>query len=175
MTDLDREEAFTGGLPEFPSLDNGTTTNGDGEDDLSLDFPSSPPRPEEPVKPRQAPPAPGDQPADRALELVTQIAGDVITATVTAAIQEKIDAAVALVTGSDSEGTKLPGSSRLLELAEESDSEVEDFELLDQSELERLEGELGLGGGAAPVRQEVQGPGDKPDSSGFFSKLLRRH
>lgn len=175
MTDLDREEAFTGGLPEFPSLDNGTPTNGDGEDDLSLDLPSPPPRPQEPVKPRQTPPAPGDQPADRALELVTQIAGDVITATVAAAIQEKIDAAVAVVTGGESQGTKLPGSSRLLELAEESDSEVEDFELLDQSELERLEGELGLGGGAAPVRQEVQAPGDKPDSSGFFSKLLRRH
>ncbi|TNM97674.1 hypothetical protein fugu_013920, partial [Takifugu bimaculatus] len=129
--DLDREEPFTGGLPEFPSLDNGTTTNGDGEDDLSLDLPSSPPRSEEPVKPRQTPPAPGDQPADRALELVTQIAGDVITATVTAAIQEKINAAVALATGGNSEGTKLPGSSRLLELVEESDSEVEDFELLD--------------------------------------------
>eukprot|EP00066_Takifugu_rubripes_P009357 XP_003976226.2 PREDICTED: protein FAM134B isoform X2 [Takifugu rubripes] len=171
--DLDREEPFTGGLPEFPSLDNGTTTNGDGEDDLSLDLPSSLPRSEEPVKPRQTPPAPGDQPADRALELVTQIAGDVITATVTAAIQEKINAAVALATGGNLEGTKLPGSSRLLELVEESDSEVEDFELLDQSELERLEGELGLGGG--PVRQEVQAPGDKPDSTGFFSKLLRRH
>lgn len=175
MTDLDREEAFTGGLPEFPSLDNGTPTNGDGEDDLSLDLPSSPPHSEEPVRPRQTPPAPGHQPTDRAHELVTQIAGDVIAATVTAAIQEKIDAAVALVTGSDSEGTKLPGSSRLLELAEESDSEVEDFELLDQSELERLEGELGLGGGAAPVRHEVPAPGDKPESSGFFSKLLRRH
>lgn len=174
MTDLDREEAFTGGLPEFPSLDNGTPTNGDGEDDLSLDLPSSPPHSEEPVKARPAPPAPGEQPADRALEVVAQIAGDVIAAAVTASIQEKIDVAVALVTGGDSEGTKLPGSSRLLELDEESDSEVEDFELLDQSELERLEGELGLGG-AAPLRQEVQAPGDKPDSSGFFSKLLRRH
>lgn len=175
LTDLDREEVFTGGLPEFPSLDNGTTTNGDEDDDLSLDFPASPPHSEEPVRSRQAPPAAEDQPADGALELVTQIAGDVITATVAAAIQEKIDAAVGLVTGSDPEGAKRPGSSRLLELVEESDSEVEDFELLDQSELERLEGELGLGGGAAPVHQEVQAPGDKPDASGFFSKLLRRH
>lgn len=175
LTDLDREEAFTGGLPEFPSLDNGTTTNGDEDDDLSLDFPSSPPQPEEPIKFINTPPPHKDQPTDRALELVTQIAGDVITATVAAAIQEKIDVAVGLVTGSNSEGAELPGSSRLLQLVEESDSEVEDFELLDQSELERLEGELGLGGGAAQVKEEVQVPGDKPDSSGFFSKLLLRH
>lgn len=82
---------------------------------------------------------------------------------------------VGLVAVSDSGRSKLPESTRLLELAEESDSEVEDFELLDQSELERLEGELGLGGEAAQAREEVQDRRDKPDSSGFFSKLLRRH
>lgn len=178
MTDLDREEAFSGGLPEFPSLDNGATTNGDEDDDLSLDFPSPPPHPEEPIKSRSAPPPPKDQPTDRALELVSQIAGDVITATVAAAIQQKIEAAVGLaavglVAAADSGGAKPPGPSRLLELAEESDSEVEDFELLDQSELERLEGELGLGGGGG--EEEVPPPQDKPESSGFLSKLLRRH
>lgn len=103
--------------------------------------------------------------------MVTQIAGDVITATVAAAIQEKIDAAVSLVAASQSQGSRPAASSSLLEL--ESDSDVEDFELLDQSELERLEGELGLEGGAAQA--EVQAPGDKPQSSGFLSKLLRRH
>lgn len=112
---------------------------------------------------KNTPAAHADDPPDRALELITQIAGDVITA----AIQEKVEAAVGLVTAS-----KLPGCSRLLELAEESDSEVEDFELLDQSELERLEGELGLGGGAAQAKEAVQAPAG---SSGFLSKLLRRH
>lgn len=68
--------------------------------------------------------------------------------------------------------SKLPGSSRLLELAEESDSEVEDFELLDQSELERLEGELGLEGEAAQAQEAGRAPAH---SSGFLSKLLRRH
>lgn len=116
---------------------------------------------------KNTPAAHADDPPDRALELLTQIAGDVITASVTAAIQEKVEAAVGLATAS-----KLPGCSRLLELAEESDSEVEDFELLDQSELERLEGELGLGGGAAQAKEEVQAP---DGSSGFLSKLLRRH
>lgn len=164
--DLDREEVFTGGLPEFPSLDNGTSTNGDEDDDHSLGLFPAPPQPEAPIEFRNTPAPHKDQP-DRALELVTQIAGGVIAAGVTAAIQEKIDAAVGLVTASQAELSKLPGSSRLLELAEESDSDVEDFELLDQSELERLEGELGLGGGAAQAKEA--------HSSGFLSKLLRRH
>lgn len=172
FSDLDREEAFTGGLTEFPSLDNGTTTNGDEDDDHSLGLFSSPPQPEEPVQFKNTPAPHKDQPTDRALELVTQIAGDVITATVTAAIQEKIDAAVGLVTVGETAVSKLPGSSRLLELAEESDSEVEDFELLDQSELERLEGELGLEGGAVQAQEAGQAPAP---SSGFLSKLLRRH
>lgn len=160
--DLDREEAFTGGLPEFPSLDNGTTTNGDEDDEHSLGLSSLPP--DQPISFKKTPGPPADQPADRALELVTQMAADVLTASVTAAIQERVEAAVALATT----GSNVPESSRLLELADESDSEAEDFELLDQSELERLEGELGLGGGAAQVKGQA-------DSSGFLSKLLRRH
>ncbi len=81
--------------------------------------------------------------------------GDVITAAVTAAMQERLEAAVvpALVQA----------------LAEESDSEAEDFELLDQSELEQLEGELGLDRSS---HAEMSKP-SKP-SSGFLSKLLGR-
>lgn len=51
---------------------------------------------------------------------------------------------------------------------------MEDFELLDQSELEQLEGELGLGE-EKEAKEESQATSDKPASSGFFSKLLRRH
>ncbi|XP_026169800.1 reticulophagy regulator 1 [Mastacembelus armatus] len=167
--DLDREEVFTGGLPEFPSLDNGMTTNGDDDDDLSLGLP-----PQQPIK-SQLTPHHKDQPADKALELVNQMAGDVITAAVTAAIQQRLEAAVGFTSLSqDSKRSRLPESTRLLELGEESESEVEDFELLDQSELEQLEGELGLGEEKAPVKEEAEEQGDKP-TSGFFSKLLRRH
>ncbi|XP_070774779.1 reticulophagy regulator 1 [Enoplosus armatus] len=173
--DLDREEAFTGGLPEFPSLDNGATTNGDDDDDLSLGLPSPPPQPHQPIKSKHTPCPHKDQAVDKALELVNQMAGDAIAAAVTAAIQERIEAAVGFTAlREDSGRSRLPESTRLLELAEESDSEVEDFELLDQSELEQLEGELGLGEEKAQAKEEAQVKSDKPASSGFFSKLLRR-
>jgi len=103
------------------------------------------------------------------------MAGDVITAAVTAAIQERIEAAVGFALSEAPEQSRLQESTRLLELAEESDSEVEDFELLDQSELEQLEGELGLGEEKAKTKEETQVKTDKPASSGFLSKLLSRH
>uniref|UniRef100_A0A3B4F8J7 Uncharacterized protein n=1 Tax=Pundamilia nyererei TaxID=303518 RepID=A0A3B4F8J7_9CICH len=130
------------------------TTNGDDDDDLSLGLASPPTRLQDPIKSKHEP---QDQ-STNALDLVNQMAGEVITAAVTAAIQERIEAAVSFMT--------------LLELTEESDSEVEDFELLDQSELEQLEGELGLGE-KAKAKEEVQT--DSPASSGFLSKLLKRH
>ncbi|XP_071753503.2 reticulophagy regulator 1 [Centroberyx gerrardi] len=175
--DLDREEAFTGGLPEFPSLDNGITTNGDDDDDLSIGLPTPPPHPQQPIKSKHTRPPYKDQPADKALELVNQMAGDVIAAAVTAAIQERIEAAVGFAANEDPGRSRLPESSRLLplELAEESDSEVEDFELLDQSELEQLEGELGLGEEKAQAKEEAQAKSSKPPSAGFLSKLLGRH
>ncbi|XP_071348535.1 reticulophagy regulator 1 [Trachinotus anak] len=174
--DLDREEAFTGGLPEFPSLDNGATTNGDDDDDLSLGFPSPQLQPQQPIKSKHTPPPHEEQSTDKALELVNQMAGDFIAAAVTAAIQERIEAAVGFTAPrNDPERSRLPESTRLLELAEESDSEVEDFELLDQSELEQLEGELGLGEEKAQTKEEAQAKSDKSASPGFFTKLLRRH
>lgn len=163
---------FTPSFPEFPSLDNGTTTNGDEDDEHGFSFASSAPQPEEPKAFNNTAAPPGEQPAHRALELVTQRAADLVTATVTAAIQGQIEAAVGLATAGHAEVAKLPESCRLLELAEESDSDVEDFELLDQSELERLEGELGLGAGPAQAPEAVPAPAG---SSGFLSKLLRRH
>ncbi|KAM6918449.1 reticulophagy regulator 1 [Xenentodon cancila] len=175
--DLDKEEVFTGGLTEFPSLDNGAMTNGDDDDDLSLGLPSAPPQPQQPIRSQHTPRHPQrDQPVSSALELVNQMAGDVIAAAVTAAIQERMEAAVGLMASSeDPNRLRLQETTRLLELAEESDSEVEDFELLDQSELEQLEGELGLGEEKAKSKEEAQGKTDISASSGFFSKLLRRH
>ena len=174
--DLDKEEAFTGGLLEFPSLDNGTTTNGDDDDDLSLGIPAPPPQRQQPAKLKHTTPlSHKDQSSDNTLALVNQMAGDVITAAVTAAIQERIEAAVGFALSEAPEQSRLQESTRLLELAEESDSEVEDFELLDQSELEQLEGELGLGEEKAKTKEETQVKTDKPASSGFLSKLLSRH
>ncbi|KAK2822808.1 hypothetical protein Q5P01_022873 [Channa striata] len=167
--DLDREEAFTGGLPEFPSLENGTTTNGDDDDDLSLGLPLPPPQLQQPIKSQHP------LPPHKALELVNQMAGDVIASVVTAAIQERIEAAVGFTALSEGlERSRLRDSTRLLELAEESDSEVEDFELLDQSELEQLEGELGLGEEKTQRKEEAEEKSDKSAPSGFFSKLYRR-
>ncbi|XP_035490038.2 reticulophagy regulator 1 [Scophthalmus maximus] len=173
--DLDREEAFTGGLQEFPSLDNGTTTNGD-DDDLSLGLPLPPTETQQSIKSKKTLPPHKDQPTDKALELVNQMAGDFIAAAVTAAIQERIEAAVGFTAlSNDPERSRLRESTRLLELAEESDSEVEDFELLDQSELEQLEEELGLGEKKAQLKEEAQSKTDESASTGFFTKLLRRH
>lgn len=115
---------------------------------------------------------------DATLELVNQVAGDVITAAVTAALQERIAAAVGFTaaSGDPQRARPPPESGGLLELGEESDSEVEDFELLDQSELEQLEGELGLGEGKkTPSKEESQAATETPAPAGFFSKLLRRH
>ncbi|KAL6490312.1 hypothetical protein MHYP_G00006570 [Metynnis hypsauchen] len=143
--DLDRrseEEVFSGGLPDFPSLDNGLGTNGDDDDDLSIGLPTQGERVE------------GDA-AAQALGLVQRMAGDVITAAVTTAMQERLQAV----------GVPVLAQA----LAEDTDSEAEDFELLDQSELEQLEGELGL----EKASGEAQPKGTK--QPGFFSKLLGRH
>uniref|UniRef100_A0A1A7X3M5 Family with sequence similarity 134, member B n=2 Tax=Iconisemion striatum TaxID=60296 RepID=A0A1A7X3M5_9TELE len=165
--DLDKEEAFTGGLPEFPSLDNGATTNGDDDEDFSLGLP-----PQLIKLQHSALPPHKVQAGVNATDLVNQMAGDVITAVVTTAIQERIEAAVGILTP---ESSRIPEPTRLLELDEESDSEVEDFELLDQSELEQLEEGLGLVEQTSQEEETQVKIHDKPASSGFFSKLLRRH
>ncbi|XP_052473723.1 reticulophagy regulator 1 isoform X2 [Carassius gibelio] len=145
------EEVFTGGLPEFPSLENGSGTNGDDDEDLSIGMPTLPAHPSR-VGSTQS----DEEPAAQALEVVQRLAGDVITAAVTAAMQERLEAVVA--------------PALVQALAEESDSEAEDFELLDQSELEQLEGELGLD----RVNRAETSKANKP-SSGFLSKLLGHH
>ena len=173
--DLDREEVFIGGLPEFPSLDNGMGTNGEDDDDLSIGLPTPPPHPQYPISSK------GEmlvQPVDastQALKLVNKMASDAITAAVAAAIQERIEAAMG-VTAVEPVRPRMPDPVTLapLDLADDSESEVEDFELLDQSELEQLEGELGLGQ-KSQTKVEANPKPSKPTSSGgFFSKLLGR-
>ncbi|KAG7488784.1 hypothetical protein MATL_G00038310 [Megalops atlanticus] len=135
----DQEEFFTEGLPEFPNVDNGT--NGE-DDELSIGLPT-------PLPMLDMARALGE---GRALELVNQMAGDVIAGAVTAAIQEQLRACAPRP------------APEPLDFAEDSDSEGEEFELLDQSELENLESNLG---------QEARAKAKKP--SGFLSNLLRHH
>ncbi|CAB1325700.1 unnamed protein product [Coregonus sp. 'balchen'] len=179
--DLDREELFTAGLPEFPSLENGT--NGEDDDDLSIGLPTPPPQSQPQhsrAKGASAPPLQGD-PSTQALEFVHKMAGDVIAAAATAIIQERLEAAIGTTIPTDPHphprSLLFPNPTTLLplDLAEESssDSDVEEFELLDQSELEQLEGELGLGASAAVAAKEPKK--SLSSSGGFFSKLLGRH
>uniref|UniRef100_A0A8K9WMI1 Reticulophagy regulator 1 n=1 Tax=Oncorhynchus mykiss TaxID=8022 RepID=A0A8K9WMI1_ONCMY len=155
--DLDREELFIGGLPEFPSLDNGT--NGEDDDDLSIGLPTPPSQPQHSrAKGGSVPPLQGD-PSTQAMEFVHKMAGNVIAAAATAVIQERLEAAI---------GNTIPTDPHPRSLLD-----VEEFELLDQSELEQLEGELGLGASAAVAAKEPKK--SLSSSSGFFSKLLGRH
>ncbi|XP_066543495.1 reticulophagy regulator 1 isoform X2 [Amia ocellicauda] len=162
----DQEEAFSGGLPEFPSLDtNGTGTNGDDED-LSIGLPA----------PHSAGLGLGDGgvlAGERALELVNKMAGDVIAAAVCAAIHEQLDAALPWAASSPTPLPPAATAAPALDFNTDSE-EGEDFELLDQSELEQLESELGL---ITPQETEQHSPADapKPKPSGFLSSLLGRH
>ncbi|XP_049603792.1 reticulophagy regulator 1 [Syngnathus scovelli] len=137
--DLDREEVFSGGLHDFPSVDNGTTTN--GEDDEEEDFLPLP------IGNKRTVPPPDD---GAGLDLVQTV----MRASIVAAIQETA------------------GGFRLPKVAEESDSEVDDFELLDQAELDQLGAELDLAAGDGARTSAEESGGKAP---GFFAKLLRRH
>lgn len=130
---------FSGGLADFPSLDNGAGTNGDDED-LSIGLPTT----SIPQHRQAQVTSVGDEAmVTQALGLLQRTAENAITAAVTSAIQERLESAIS-----------------------DTDSEAEDFELLDQSELEHLEGELGL----ERVSGEPQSKNAK--NAGFFSKLL---
>lgn len=153
LTDLDRrseEEVFSGGLLDFPSLDNGLGTNDDDDDDLSTGLPTPLLQPRQP----QGVLLEGEA-MTQAMGLVQGMAADVITAAVSTAILERLEA------------VGVPTLAQALSV--DTDSEAEDFELLDQSELEQLGGELCL----EKTSSEPQPKATK--QPGFFSKLLGHH
>ncbi|TKC53231.1 hypothetical protein EI555_007555 [Monodon monoceros] len=164
--DLDRpsEEVFSRDLSDFPSLENGTGTN--DEDELSLGLPTELKRRKEqldrgprPSSERQSVagltlPLSGDQ----TFHLMSNLAGDVITAAVTAAVKDQL----AGMQQALSQAAPSPGEDTDME-------EGDDFELLDQSELDQIESELGLS-----QDQEAEAPQNKK-SSGFLSNLLGGH
>lgn len=164
----DHEEAFARDLLEFPSLENGAGTNDD--DDSSIGLPTQQKRRKEQtdVKVDHASRQSKERPStaglslpltsDQTFNLMSGIAGDVITAAVSAAIKDQLQA------------LQQAPSQAAPSLSEETDTEeADDFELLDQSELEQIEKELGLSQGQEAESQE------KKKSSGFLSNLLGSH
>ncbi|XP_066481910.1 reticulophagy regulator 1 isoform X2 [Tiliqua scincoides] len=158
----DHEEAFAKDIVEFPSVDNGAGTN--DEDDSSIGIPVHQKQKKDQLSTTL------DQCAQRnkerhsaaglslplienqAFNLVRAVAGDVVTSVVSAAVRDQLQSMQAD-----------PG------LIEETDTEEgDDFELLDQSELEQMESELGLTKGQEAKPQEKK-------SSGFLSNLLGGH
>ncbi|XP_010642302.1 reticulophagy regulator 1 isoform X3 [Fukomys damarensis] len=164
--DLDRpsEEVFSRDLSDFPSVENGTGTN--DEDELSLGLPTERRRKKEQldrghIPSRERPSAAGltlPLSSDQALQLMSSLAGEVITAAVTAAVKDQL------------EGAQQALAATAPSPEEDTDTEEgDDFELLDQSELDQIESELGL-----TQDQEVEAQQNRK-SSGFLSNLLGGH
>ncbi|KAH0617997.1 hypothetical protein JD844_016888 [Phrynosoma platyrhinos] len=160
----DHEEAFTRDLAEFPSVENGMGTN--DEDDSSIGLPVQQERKKEHLSATTLnqgarPEREGHSAAglslplinNQAFNLVTAVAGDVVTSVVSAAVRDQLQSMQADPN-----------------LNEETDTEEgDDFELLDQSELEQMESELGL------TKGQKAEPEIKKKSSGFLSNLLGGH
>ena len=95
---------------------------------------------------------------DQTFHLMSNLAGDVITAAVTAAVKDQLA------------GMQQALSQAAPSAGEDTDAEEgDDFELLDQSELDQIESELGL---SQDQEAEAQ---QKKKSSGFLSNLLGGH
>nr|XP_005993553.1 PREDICTED: reticulophagy receptor FAM134B isoform X1 [Latimeria chalumnae] len=165
----DQEEAFARDLTEFPSLENsnGTGTN-DDDDDLSIGIPTPPRQNVEQMgsdrhqkRSKEKHSAVGFSlplTNDQALTLVHTMAGDVIAAAFSSVMKDQ------------SQPTQHTAAQPGVSSSEETDTEeADDFELLDQSELEQIEGELGLARG-----QEAQ-PQEEKQNKGFLSNLLGGH
>ncbi|XP_034379099.1 reticulophagy regulator 1 isoform X1 [Arvicanthis niloticus] len=164
--DLDRpsEEVFSRDLSDFPSLENGTGTN--DEDELSLGLPTELKRKKQQLDSAHRPSRDRQSAAglslplknDQALHLMSNLAGDVITAAMTAAIKDQLEGARQAL----AQAAPTPG--------EDTDTEEgDDFELLDQAELDQIESELGLSQDQGAEAQQSKKP------SGFFSNLLGGH
>ncbi|KAL1783290.1 reticulophagy receptor FAM134B isoform X1 [Sigmodon hispidus] len=164
--DLDRpsEEVFSRDLSDFPSLENGTGTN--DEDELSLGLPAELKRKKQQLDGGQRPSK--DRPSaaglslplnsDQALHLMSNLAGDVITAAMTAAIKDQLG------------GAQQALAQAVPAVGEDTDTEEgDDFELLDQAELDQIESELGLTPDEGAEAQHSK------KSSGFLSNLLGGH
>lgn len=160
-TDLDRpsdqEEGFTSGMAEFPSLENGSLSN---DEDSSIGLPAIPKSRHKDSQKAQAEkssvtPLSLLLGSEQPYHLVSGVASEVITAAVSAAITDQLQSVFL------SSQTPAPTS------IEDTDTEeADDFELLDQSELEDIEEEVGH---SSSQESESKKP------SGFLSSLLGGH
>ncbi|KAM7122719.1 reticulophagy regulator 1 isoform X2 [Ciconia boyciana] len=164
----DHEEAFARDLSEFPSLENGAGTNDDDDSSIGMPIQQKQKKEQTYFKVDHASRQSKERPStaglslpltsDQTFNLMSGIAGDVIAAAVSAAIKDQLQSA------------QQAPSHAVPSLSEETDTEeADDFELLDQSELEQIEKELGLSQGQEAESQE------KKKSSGFLSNLLGSH
>ncbi|NXL08435.1 RETR1 regulator, partial [Mesembrinibis cayennensis] len=164
----DHEEAFARDLSEFPSLENGAGTNDDDDSSIGMPIQQKQKKEQMCLKVDHASRQSKERPStaglslpltsDQTFNLMSGIAGDVIAAAVSAAIKDQLQSA------------QQAPSHAVPSLSEETDTEeADDFELLDQSELEQIEKELGLSQGQEAESQE------KKKSSGFLSNLLGSH
>ncbi|XP_072267963.1 reticulophagy regulator 1 isoform X2 [Pyxicephalus adspersus] len=151
----DQEEAFTKGLADFPSPENGSPSN---DEDFSIGLPAMPKS-----KHKNSKKPHGEKSSASALSallgseqpynLVSGLASEVITAAVSAAITDQLQSAFL--------------SSQTPAPTEDTDTEeADDFELLDQSELEDIEEEVG---------NSSSQESESKKSSGFLSSLLGGH
>lgn len=153
----DQEEAFVRGLAEFPSPENGSPSN---DEDSSIGLPVIPKSKHKDNQKLHAEKSSATAlslllGSDQPYNLVSGMASEVITAAVSAAITDQLQSAFL------SSQTPAPTS------IEDTDTEeADDFELLDQSELEDIEEEVG--------QSPSQESGSKK-SSGFLSSLLGGH
>lgn len=159
--DLERpseEEAFSRDLTEFPSPENGSGSN---DEDSSIGIPSTLKRKHEKSHKSSAEKCSASAlsillGSEQPYNLVTGVAGEAITAAVTAAITDQLQSAL------------LCAQPLAASFTEDTDTEeADDFELLDQSELDDIDDEVGHSSS-----QESEG---KKPSSGFLSSLLGGH
>ncbi|XP_041423577.1 reticulophagy regulator 1 isoform X2 [Xenopus laevis] len=151
----DQEEAFSRDLTEFPSLENGSGSN---DDDSSIGLPTVPmskhgksSKLNDKYSAAALSLALG---SEQSFNLISDMAGEAITMAVSAAITEQLQSSLL--------SSPPPAAS----FTEDTDTEeADDFELLDQSELEDLD--------EGPEKK--QHPNEKKPSSGFLSSLLGGH
>ncbi|XP_067857988.1 reticulophagy regulator 1 [Heptranchias perlo] len=169
--DLDRpsdhEEAFARDLPEFPSIDNKGTIDDDDDSSIGIPTPPIPTLESNEAGSYQEGIHTGAAVAglslnlsnEQSFNLISTMASDVIAAAVSSAVKGQLQAIEANLT-----------TPPQLNSSEETDTEeADDFELLDESELEQIESELGLDQGQAASQQAKDG------KSGFLSNLLGGH
>ncbi|KAE8597644.1 hypothetical protein XENTR_v10016546 [Xenopus tropicalis] len=154
----DQEEAFSRDLTEFLSHENGSGSN---DDDSSIGLPSMPmskhgksSKLNDEINPAAALSLVlGSQ---KPFNLISGMAGEAITVAVSAAITDQLQSSLL--------SSPPPAAS----FTEDTDTEeADDFELLDQSELEDLD--------EGPENVPRQDPKSKKPSSGFLSSLLGGH